>query len=220
MKILPSYLKIKDNLENFLDFLIIYNKNVEEKYKIEEIHVDVMDGKFVENIGVNIEDIKLIKEKGFLADVHLMVEKPLEEKYINIANALNADSITVHLEIENNLEVIKEIKEKTNAKVGIAINPETNVKLLEKCLKYIDIILVMSVHPGKGGQEFIEDTYTKIKEINEIINEKNILIYVDGGVNEKNAKNLKKLGVDKVICGSYITDNLDISLENRIKKIY
>ena len=215
MKVLPSYLKIKDKLPLFLDIVKEYNKNVNENLKIDTIHVDVMDKKFVPYEGVDLEDIKYIKERGLKADVHLMCEKPLEDKYIDKAIEYGADAITVHVEIENLEKVLKYLYSKKIV-VGLSINPNTDPEKLKEYICYINKVLVMSVEPGKGGQEFIYTTYDKVKKIKKI---NSILeITVDGGVNDTNAKKLLDASVDNIVCGSYITNDL-VNIEENIKKI-
>lgn len=212
MKVLPSYLKIKDKLPLFLDVVKEYNKTALDKYKIDTIHVDVMDKKFVPYEGVDLEDIKYIKKRGFRADVHLMCEKPLEDKYIDKAVEYGADSIIVHCEIENLENVLKYLNTK-NVNVGLSINPETDIEKVNKYKRYITKVLVMSVNPGKGGQSFIESTFTKLDKISSALK-----ITVDGGINDSNSKKLLDAGVDSIVCGSYITNDL-VHIEENMKKL-
>ena len=204
-RILPSILNVKD-VSVFLGKLD--SINMEHYEKVNEIHVDIMDGVFVESKCEDLESIKLIKEKGYLADVHLMVEKPKE--YIDYALRLGADSITIHYEIgcfRDALNYLLELKNTKNIKIGISICPETDVSVLKPFLSKIDIGLVMSVHPGRGGQAFIEDTYNKIEELRNLSDK--IRIIVDGGVNDKNIDKIISSGADSAVVGSYITRSLD-----------
>lgn len=208
-KILPSILDVND-LEKFLQTIAILNDKTENK--ICKMHVDIMDGVFVENKFEDLTGIEKVKEHGFLADVHLMVEEPIEmaRKAIN----LGADCITIHYEIKDFDNTLKSlIKEKTP--VAVSICPETDVIALKPILEQIHHVLLMSVHPGKGGQAFIENTYDKIKEIRKF---SNIPIIVDGGVNDSNIKAIFDAGANEVIVGSYLTKNTDL-LNERIGKL-
>jgi len=208
-KVLPSILGVKD-VESFLDILIdLKNKQISD---INSIHVDIMDGIFVENKCVDLSVIKHIKEKEFIADVHLMVESPKE--LIEKAIGYGADNITIHYEIKNFYDMLKlllKYREKYNINVGVSICPETDTNVLEPILDKIDSVLVMSVHPGKGGQAFIEDSYSKIGKLRNL--SKNIRIVVDGGVNNSNIEKILKNGADNVVVGSYITADITSSSE-------
>ena len=167
------------------------------------IHVDIMDGKFVKNKTMPFSEMKHIyKYTSKRLDVHLMVKDP--KKYIDDYATLNTEYITFHLEtlcdIESNLQLIR----KYGIKSGLAIKPDTKVKEIVPYLPLIDLILVMSVEPGMGGQEFIPETVDKVKEVRELIKSYNskALISVDGGVNDK-VKDLL-LDVDILTSGSYI----------------
>ena len=167
------------------------------------IHVDIMDGKFVKNKTMPFSEMKHIyKYTSKRLDVHLMVKDP--KKYIDDYATLNTEYITFHLEtlcdIESNLQLIR----KYGIKSGLAIKPDTKVKEIVPYLPLIDLILVMSVEPGMGGQEFIPETVDKVKEVRELIKSYNSkdLISVDGGVNDK-VKDLL-LDVDILTSGSYI----------------
>lgn len=188
------------------------SKNVPEDLKklnetdVDYIHVDIMDGKFVKNKTMPFSEMKNIyKYTSKRLDVHLMVENP--EKYIPLYAELNTEFITIHVEldtdIEKNLELIKEY----SLKCGLAINPETKVNKLIPYLPYLDLILVMSVNPGQGGQEFIEETEAKIKEIRSLLDSYNInaLISVDGGINEKTKEMC--CAADMLAAGSYIINS-------------
>lgn len=170
---------------------------------VDFIHVDVMDGKFVSNKTMPFSEMKHISDyTSKRLDVHLMVENP--SKYIPLYAELNCEYITFHVEssedIIKNLELIKDY----SIKCGIAISPDTKVSKLIPYLPYLDLILVMSVVPGRGGQAFIEETINRIKEIRELINsyKLNIAINVDGGINDKTKD--KCLDADMLTAGSYI----------------
>ncbi len=170
---------------------------------VDFIHVDVMDGKFVSNKTMPFSEMKHISDyTSKRLDVHLMVENP--SKYIPLYAELNCEYITFHVEssedIIKNLELIKDY----SIKCGIAISPYTKVSKLIPYLPYLDLILIMSVVPGRGGQAFIEETTNRIKEIRELINsyKLNIAINVDGGINDKTKD--KCLDADMLTAGSYI----------------
>ena len=164
-----------------------------------------MDGKFVPN--TSFEDMGVIRGINMVTkykmDVHLMVDNPLE--YINNLNNMNIEYITIHLEIDKNIKyLISKIKE-LGYKVGLSIKPNTSVIDLKPYLNDIDMVLLMSVEPGMGGQSFIENTTTKIKELKELIKEtnKDIIIEVDGGINNETISKIKD--IDIAVVGSYIT---------------
>ena len=168
-------------------------------------HLDVMDGIFVPNISFGfpiIEAIKKIAKKPL--DVHLMIEKP--ERYLKAFIDVGADILTVHYEacthLHRSLEAIKEM----GVKAGVAINPHTNVMLLEDILEMVDLICVMSVNPGFGGQRFIYQTLPKIKKLREMAIHQNVhpLIEVDGGVGLQNAESILQAGADVLVAGSSI----------------
>lgn len=175
------------------------------------IHIDVMDGIFVPNITIGFDiiyQIKKISKKPL--DVHLMIHKP--ERYIDKFIECGADILTIHFEENTHLHrTVTQIK-KQKVKAGIAINPHTPIILLKDILPYIDLLLIMSVNPGFGGQEFIESSVAKIKEAKKIItkNKYNCLIEVDGGVNLSNYKKLKQCGADILVAGNAIfsSDNI------------
>ena len=196
MKIATSILNAKDRKES-----IIKLNNTNTDY----IHIDVMDNIFVPNYQLPIKEVnELISFTQKKFDIHLMVENPLP--YIKELNSQNIDSITFHIEINKDInEVIKIIKEK-NIKVGLAIKPNTEINTLDNYLDKVDKILVMSVEPGFGGQKFIENTPSRIKEIKNKNN--SILIEVDGGINNETIKDIKDIA-DIAVVGSYITNKED-----------
>lgn len=169
------------------------------------IHIDVMDNKFVPNYKFSPDEIiTLSKISTKPLDIHLMVENPIE--YLKYLNNPNINSITFHLEINQNIkEIIEEIRKK-RCQVGLAIKPNTDLNLINKYLNIIDKIIVMSVEPGFGGQQFIPNTINRIKEIKK--NNNHIIIEVDGGINQENIKNLKGI-IDIAVSGSYIINEQD-----------
>jgi len=196
MKIAGSFLKIQNkkekinNLNNCVDY----------------IHYDVMDGKFVENktdIQTMIENTKNVTKPK---DVHLMVNDI--KKYIDEITKLKPNIITFHQEATNSPKEIIDYLHKLNIKAGLAINPNTDLNLIKNYLNIIDLVLVMSVNPGKGGQKFIDIT-DKIKQLKNIKTQNNYsyLIEVDGGINDQTIKNVNM--ADIVVVGSYITDSND-----------
>ncbi len=177
-----------------------------DKMNIDYFHIDVMDGIFVENKTCEYKTIKkYLKNTKTKKDVHLMVQDV--EKYIEQYVELKPDIITFHFEATNNyLELINYIKEK-NIKVGISIKPDTEVKEIDHLLKYLDLVLVMSVEPGRGGQKYIENSTVKINELYNLRKEYNYeyLIEVDGGINNETKEKVKN--ADILVVGSYITNN-------------
>lgn len=166
-------------------------------------HLDIMDGLFVPNISYGmplIGAIKSIAKKPL--DVHLMIEKP--ERYISIFRDLGANYLTVHYEASVHLHRTLEAIKKEGMKAGVALNPHTPVHLLSDIIKEVDLLLIMSVNPGFGGQKFIENTYHKIKEAKKMIVDRkaDTLIEVDGGVNGGNASKLTQAGADALVAGS------------------
>ena len=187
--------------------------------KADFIHVDIMDGKFVENKTWTISEVKKIVSYSKLPlDVHLMVENP--SKYIEDYALLNTSYITFHYEAVKDIDkMINEIKN-YGLKVGIAINPETDEKVLYPYLSKIDQVLVMSVHPGKSGQSFIENTPNKIENLKqEIINQNaKTIISVDGGINDETGKLCVDKGVDMLVSASYIHKDI-VNKINTLKRL-
>lgn len=196
----PSVLSIKKEE-------LIEKTKILEANSIEWVHFDVMDGKFVPNIAFSAQDLAdLRKHSSLFIDTHLMCVNLFDivSDYISAG----ADLITFHYEaIEENKinELIKLIKS-TGVKVGISIKPDTEPTVLFKYLKDIDLVLVMSVEPGKGGQSFIENSLNKIELLSKEIDNKhyNCLIEVDGGINNTTAKKCIEKGADVLVSGSYI----------------
>ena len=169
------------------------------------IHVDVMDGVFVPNISFGIPVIKAIKKHAKKPlDVHLMIVQP--ERYIETFQEAGADLLSVHIEASTHLHrTIQQIKA-AGMKAGVAINPHTSVSQLSDVLADIDLVCMMSVNPGFGGQKFIESTYRKVAELKQLISEtkSSALIEIDGGVNQENAKPLLEAGAHVLVAGNFV----------------
>lgn len=168
-------------------------------------HLDVMDGVFVPNISFGMPVIKSIaKHAKKPLDVHLMIIDP--DRYIKTFANLGTDVLTVHYEACTHLHRTLQAIKAERMQAGVAINPHTNVALLEDTIKDIDLVCIMSVNPGFGGQSFIENTYKKVKQLREIIeaNGATTKIEIDGGVTNRNAKQLVEAGADVLVAGSYV----------------
>ena len=195
----------------------IKNKSVEEIKKfynsgIDLIHIDVMDGIFVPNKSLEYEETKNITTEDELLDVHLMVDDV--KKYVNDYIKLKPNNITFHIENkENTIELINYIKN-NNIKVGIAIKPSTDIKEIIPYLDMVDLVLVMTVEPGLGGQKLLENTLYKIDELYELKDKYQFEIEADGGINLDTIEYLKKL--DIAVIGSYITNG---NYHEQIEKI-
>lgn len=169
------------------------------------LHLDVMDGRFVPNISFGpmvIEFVRKVTTK--ICDVHLMIVEP--EKYVEEFKKAGADRITVHIEtcphLHRNIEQIKDM----GMKAGVALNPHTPVSLLENMIQDLDLVLLMSVNPGFGGQKFIPETFNKIRELKKLIASKNAntLIEIDGGVTVQNARDIVEAGADVLVAGNTV----------------
>lgn len=173
----------------------------------EWLHIDVMDGHFVPNISIGVPVVKSIRKKtDMFLDVHLMIENP--DKYIEVFAKAGADLITFHYEATDNIEKTIELIKNTGKKIGISIKPKTNVQVLLPYLEKVDLVLIMTVEPGFGGQEFMHDCAMKIPTIKEKASE-NLIIQVDGGINNLTAKICKSLGANSLVAGSYIYNSSD-----------
>ncbi len=169
------------------------------------VHIDVMDGQFVPNLTFGAPVVKKIRKvTDLFFDCHLMVENP--EKYIADFKAAGVDQIVVHVETTKHLyRCIQQIKAE-GMKAGVALNPATSLSTVEEILPYVDMVLLMTVNPGFGGQSFIEGVVPKIERLHAMINERglNVDIQVDGGVNAETSKLVKAAGANVLVAGSYV----------------
>ena len=173
-------------------------------------HIDIMDGVFVPNISFGMPVLKAItKHATKTIDVHLMIVDP--DRYILTFAKLGSDILTVHYEACTHLHRTLQAIKAEGMKAGVSLNPHTNVNVLEDTINDIDLVLIMSVNPGFGGQSFIENTYNKVKQLKELIQRKGAktIIEIDGGVNDKNAKALVDAGADVLVAGSFVFKSED-----------
>ena len=194
IKISPSILNAKNRIESVTKL---------NNTKADLLHIDVMDGKFVNNLQFQKEEIEQIEKISKIPlDIHLMVENP--ELYIkNLANK-NIEFITFHIEINQDINEIINLIKSLGYKVGISLKPNTKVDTLKSYINDIDLVLIMSVEPGYGGQEFIPSSLNKATEIRNL--NKNITIEIDGGIKDTNIKEIRNY-VDIAVVGSYITNH-------------
>lgn len=173
-------------------------------------HIDIMDGVFVPNISYGMPVLKAIAQHAKKTiDVHLMIVDP--DRYIKTFAELGSNILTVHYEACTHLHRTLQAIKAEGMKAGVALNPHTNINLLEDVINDIDVVCIMSVNPGFGGQSFIENSYHKIKELKTLIDRRGAktLIQVDGGVTDKNAKQLREAGADALVAGSYVFGSPD-----------
>lgn len=202
MKLSASFLSSDYNLKETL--LRLNNSEVDL------IHVDIMDGKFVPNCTNNVEILQEISKIEKPLDVHLMVRNPLN--YIEVFRRLNPKIITIHSEIGEDISSYIKLIKSYGIKAGIAINPETKVESIIKYLNIVDMVLVMAVSPGMGGQQFRPTSLIKVAQIKQIAPD--IIVSIDGGINDKF---IKYIECDIVVSGSYICKSEDFN--ERIKKL-
>jgi ribulose-phosphate 3-epimerase len=169
------------------------------------IHIDIMDGVFVPNLSMGLPVVEAVKRHARKPmDVHLMIVQP--ERYVEAFQKAGATTISVHAEacphLYRNLQQLKQL----GVKAGVAINPHTPLEVLRYVIHEVDLVCVMSVNPGFGGQKFIESTYQKIKDLKQIISASGsqALIEIDGGVNQQNAKPLLEAGADVLVAGNFV----------------
>ncbi len=212
MFVAPSVLAL--SFDNFNEELQAVNNNA--KY----LHFDVMDGHFVPNLSFGPDILKQIRRNSSLfMDVHLMVSDPLY--FSDIFAQAGADGITFHYEAYNDINKCIEVIDHIHSlylKAGISINPDTKPEEIEALLPYVDLVLVMSVQPGFGGQAFKEESYDKLKYFRNLKSSRryNYLIEVDGGVSDRNARDLVIAGADILVAGSYVFKG---DIESNIKSL-
>ena len=185
-------------------------------------HIDIMDGVFVPNISFGMPVLEAIsKHAKKTIDVHLMIVDP--DRYIKTFASLGANILTVHYEACTHLHRTMQAIKAEGMKAGVALNPHTPIALLEDVIQDIDMVCLMSVNPGFGGQSFIENTYKKVTQLKELIAKNNAktIIEIDGGVTNKNAKQLVDAGADVLVAGSFVfkSDN-PIETVSELKKMF
>lgn len=185
--------------------------------KADWFHMDIMDGVFVPNISFGMPVLKaMAKHTQKTLDVHLMIVDP--DRYIDTFADLGADILTVHAEACTHLHRTVQTIKASGMKAGVALNPHTPISILEDIITDVDLVCVMSVNPGFGGQKFIENTYAKVRNLRALCNAKNanILIEIDGGVTSENAAALAQAGADVLVAGSFVfkSDNPTQTIED------
>lgn len=190
-----------------------------QRYNIRFLHLDVMDGVFVKNISFGIPVIKSLKKKinSIIFDTHLMIVEP--HRYIIQFKESGSDILAIHLEAEENIKPVIEIIKQNNMKASVVINPETEVEKVFDCINDVDMVLLMSVHPGFGGQSFIESTYDKIKKLRAEADKqgKNLDIEVDGGIDFTNLQKVIESGANVLVMGSTVFNG---NIEENLQKYF
>ncbi|NBG89124.1 ribulose-phosphate 3-epimerase [Isachenkonia alkalipeptolytica] len=205
MKLAPSILSA--DFSNLLK-----DVKIVEEAGCEYLHIDVMDGHFVPNITIGPLVVESLKGKtDMIFDVHLMIEEP--EKYIEGFSKAGADIITVHQEAPVHLHRVIQLIKAQGVKAGVSLNPATPISTLEYVLEDLDMVLLMSVNPGFGGQKYIPAMTEKIRKLKEMIAEKGLKvdIQVDGGINPENVREIVSAGADIIVAGSAIFKTEDVS---------
>lgn len=183
-----------------------------ENCGIEMLHIDMMDGNFVPNIAFGPDQIKMIRnESNLILDVHMMVEAP--ERYIHKVAEAGADIISIHVESTNHIHRCIQLIKDEGKKAGVVLNPGTSIKAIEEIIDDIDMVLLMTVDPGYGGQKFIPNITKKIENVRECIGFRNIDLEIDGGINADNLHACIEAGANVIVAGSFvfrdsITDNI------------
>jgi ribulose-phosphate 3-epimerase len=173
-------------------------------------HIDIMDGVFVPNISFGMPVLRdIVKHATKTIDCHLMIVDP--DRYVETFAQLGCNILTVHYEACTHLHRTLQLIKSHDMKAGVALNPHTSIDLLKDVIQDIDLVCLMSVNPGFGGQSFIENTYDKVARLKELIDAKgcDTLIEIDGGVTDKNAKQLADAGADVLVAGSYVFKSTD-----------
>lgn len=210
MKVAVSILSLKENIKESILKL--------DNTCVDYIHLDIMDGVFVENKTWDIEDINvLLNNTKKSKDIHLMVQHL--DKYIKDFASLNPEFITFHYEATNDIMKYIHLLHDKKIGIGLSVKPNTDISVIEPYLPFLDLVLVMSVEPGKGGQKFMESSLEKIQKLKELRIKDNYhyLIEVDGGINDATISLVTKAGADIVVSGSYITNSENY--EERIQKL-
>ena len=196
MRVSVSFLKPKESIEKTISEI--------DATTADYLHVDLMDGKFVSTCNFQSEQmLQVLKRSKKPLDIHFMAYDLI--KYINDFSILKPEFITFQAEATSEIKQIIALIHEKGCKAGLAIKPETNITSIIPYLSIVDLVLVMSVEPGKGGQKFLESTFEKLKKLKELQKNFHFVINVDGGINNENITTLKEIGVDMVVSGSFIT---------------